>query len=225
MDLLAEHLEFELGARIPEAERVPTLTPFPEEEGWADRYLRRHRCTKRPLISLIVSAANPLKWWSVPGWAELNDALATLGYQTLLVAPQSHPHARQVYDSCEAKPLWPRMTLRQLTAILARSSAVVGIDTGPLHVAAALGVPWVGLYGPTNPDLIGPYERERGLALVARFPKPDSCRQCWQAFKNRDQGCLTLPATGCTVLISAREVLETVLSVQGGTGFASSRAP
>ncbi len=225
VDLLAEHLETELGARIPEAERVPALAPFPEAEGWADRYLRRQRRTNRPLISLIVSAANPLKWWAVPEWARLNDSLAGLGYHTLLIAPQDHPHARQVYEACETKPLWPRVSLRQLTAILARSAAVVGIDTGPLHVAAALGIPWVGLYGASNPDLIGPYERERGRALVARFPKPDSCRQCWQAFKNREQGCLTLSTTGCTPLIPAGEVLETVLSIQGGTGYASSDHP
>lgn len=225
VDMLADHLEVELGIRIPEADRVPRLEPFPEAADWADRYLRDNRWHGRPLVSLVVSAANALKWWAVPKWAELNDGLVRLGCDTLLVAPQDHPHARQVYEACGARPLWPEVGLRQMAALLARSAAVVGIDTGPLHVAAALGVPWVGLYGASNPALIGPYEWQKGRALVARFLKPESCRQCWQAFKNRERRCATLSSTGCATLISARKVLETVETLRGGTGFASPHDP
>jgi ADP-heptose:LPS heptosyltransferase len=224
VDLLADHLEGELGARIPEEERVPRLQVFPGAAGWVEHYLRHWRRGERPLVSLVVSAANALKWWVVEGWARLNDGLSRLGCDTLLVAPRSHPHARQVYEACEVKPLWPEVGLRRLAALLARSAVVVGIDTGPLHMAAALGVPWIGLYGASNPSLIGPYEREKGRTLVARFPKPESCSQCWLSFKNRDQGCATLPSTGCVTAISAEEVLEAV-NVLLGTGFASLPAP
>jgi heptosyltransferase-1 len=49
------------------------------------------------------------------------------------------------------------MDLLQLTALLRRAKFVVAADTGPLHLAAALGTPVVGLYGPTDPARNGPY--------------------------------------------------------------------
>lgn len=51
----------------------------------------------------------------------------------------------------------PATTLLELAAILRRCSLFVGSDTGPLHMAAAIGTPCVGLYGPTRPQDCGPY--------------------------------------------------------------------
>ena len=53
--------------------------------------------------------------------------------------------------------LAPRTNLRELAHLLRDAALVVGGDTGPLHLAAALGTPVVGLYGPTNPARNGPY--------------------------------------------------------------------
>lgn len=221
VDLLADYLEEEFGIEIPLWDRVPRLEVFPEAAAWAEEYLLGHSAPDRPLVPLVVSSANSLKWWAVPKWAELNERLTQLGWRTLLVAPQDHPHARQLYDACGSKPLWPSLGLRRVAALLARASVVIGIDTGPLHMAAGLGIPWVGLFGPTNPDLIGPYDRSGGRALVARFPKPPSCRHCWLAFKSREDRCATLPSTGCTTLISVQEVVEAAETVHRGTGIAS----
>ncbi len=226
LDLLADYLEGQIGSKIPGDERSPRVTLFPEAQRWADSYLARERPSCRPLVSLVVSAVNSLKLWTAPQWAELNDRLVDLGYDTLLIAPRSHLHARQLRERCKFGPLWPQVGVRQMSALLARSDVVVGIDTGPLHVAAAIGVPWVGLFGASNPDLIGPYDRRKGRALVARFPRPDSCAKCWLAFKNREQPCATLPASGCTALLSVQEVLEAIEDVvRSGTGFASPRWP
>jgi ADP-heptose:LPS heptosyltransferase len=51
----------------------------------------------------------------------------------------------------------PATTLRQLGALLTRCSIVVTNDSGPLHIAAAVGTPVLGIYGPTDPLLQGPY--------------------------------------------------------------------
>jgi ADP-heptose:LPS heptosyltransferase len=47
-------------------------------------------------------------------------------------------------------------SLDRVAALLDRCDLVVGVDTGLLHMAGALGAPWVGLFGPTNPDVTGP---------------------------------------------------------------------
>jgi ADP-heptose:LPS heptosyltransferase len=51
----------------------------------------------------------------------------------------------------------PATTLRQLGALLKKCSIVVSNDSGPLHIAAALGTPVLGIYGPTDPLLQGPF--------------------------------------------------------------------
>lgn len=57
--------------------------------------------------------------------------------------------------------LAPATDLHELIALLRRASVVVGGDTGPVHLAAALGVPCVGLYGPTSVERNGPYGQSR----------------------------------------------------------------
>ena len=51
----------------------------------------------------------------------------------------------------------PPTTLRELARVLREASLVIGADTGPLHLAAALGTRVIGLYGPTSPARNGPY--------------------------------------------------------------------
>lgn len=51
----------------------------------------------------------------------------------------------------------PPTDIRQMMALLGMARVVIGGDTGPLHLAVALGVPVVGLYGPTLPERNGPY--------------------------------------------------------------------
>jgi len=51
----------------------------------------------------------------------------------------------------------PPTNLRELAWILRQADAVIGGDTGPLHLAAAVGTKVVGLYGPTDPNRNGPY--------------------------------------------------------------------
>ena len=54
-----------------------------------------------------------------------------------------------------------------MTAILKEAALVVGNDSGPLHVAAALSVPLVGLYGPTDPAVVGPYGQLDGVVQAS----------------------------------------------------------
>ncbi|HEX2922531.1 MAG TPA: hypothetical protein VHS28_00705, partial [Chloroflexota bacterium] len=80
----------------------------------------------------------------------------------------------------------------------------------------------VGIFGATNPDFIGPYDRSHGLALLAPFRKTEACRECWLAFKNRDDNCAALPLPGCTTMVLADEVDDALKAVLRGTGIASS---
>lgn len=84
--------------------------------------------------------------------------------------PQEREAAQKVIENAPgACHLAPPTDLRQMAALLRRASLMVSGDTGPLHLAAALGVPCVGLYGPTNPDRVGPYGRGHVAVQAVRF--------------------------------------------------------
>lgn len=70
----------------------------------------------------------------------------------------------------EPEPLVLGTDMAQLKALLGRAKFVVAADTGPLHLAAALGTPVVGLFGPTDPQRNGPYGQ---LDAVVRNARPD----------------------------------------------------
>lgn len=76
----------------------------------------------------------------------------------------------------EGATLAPATSLVELAAWLRSATIFVGSDTGPLHLAAALGVPCVGLYGPTNPEVCGPYGPQH-IALRAAGATDESIRR------------------------------------------------
>ena len=83
----------------------------------------------------------------------------------LLWGPDEVHMARQIRDGSSGRALLaPPTDLHELAALLRRASLMVANDTGPLHLAAALGTPSLGLFGPTRAERNGPYgPHGRGL--------------------------------------------------------------
>jgi lipopolysaccharide heptosyltransferase I len=101
-------------------------------------------------IVLLPGAGRPEKQWPVERFSELahqigSDALIAWG-------PGEESIARAI-----GAEVAPATNFRELAFLLSRARLVIGADTGPLHLAAALGTPVIGLYGPTNPARNGPY--------------------------------------------------------------------
>ncbi len=100
------------------------------------------------------------KRWSPENFGAVSDALQKdFSMQVILNGgPGEESLTRQVQAACRnSDPLAYIGNLKGLIALLRRSRLMVGPDTGPLHLAAALGVPTIGLYGPTAPQRNGPY--------------------------------------------------------------------
>lgn len=116
-----------------------------------DRFLDRAGLEQfRGSVVLLPGAGKPNKLWPVERFRELArrigpSALAVWG-----------PGEKELAEAIEAR-IAPPTNLRQLAAILADARVVIGADTGPLHLAAALGTPVIGLFGPTSPLRNGPY--------------------------------------------------------------------
>ncbi len=101
-------------------------------------------------IVFLPGAGKPNKLWPVERFRELarhvgSDAVAVWG-----------PGERELAEATGAG-VAPPTNLRELAFILQQARVVIGGDTGPLHLAAALGTKVIGLYGPTDPRRNGPY--------------------------------------------------------------------
>jgi len=119
---------------------------------------RLRGCVQERPVVFLPGAGSPAKIWDDRHWVELaRDLRATAGIPIVVAwGPGEDRAAARIAresDSVQAPPT----TLRQLAYLLSRARLVIGGDTGPLHLAAALGTPVVGLYGPTSVDRNGPY--------------------------------------------------------------------
>ncbi len=101
------------------------------------------------------------KHWSVEAWAELADLLIESAGASVVFAggPDDVPYIQRITDRMKQRALVAagRLTLADAIALLESCSVYVGVDSGPMHMAAFAGVPVVALFGPTDPAKVGPY--------------------------------------------------------------------
>ncbi len=101
-------------------------------------------------VVLLPGAGRPEKQWD-----KFPELANRIGPEALVAwGPGEHDLATSI-----GADVAPQTSLRELAFLLKNAKLVVGGDTGPLHLAAALGTPVVGIYGPTNPLRNGPYRQ------------------------------------------------------------------
>ena len=126
-----------------------------------------HDAAARRLV-LLHGTTWPSKHWPEPYWAELARLAAGEGFEVVLPwgSPEDRLRAERIIAAAGAGELLPRLGLTELARALAAASAVVGVDSGLAHLAAAVGTPAVTLYGPTRTELTGAVgPRQRNLAV------------------------------------------------------------
>jgi heptosyltransferase-2 len=141
---------------------------------------------RRPVVALHLGAAfGPSKLWPVERLAELCRLLSQRrGTPVLLGTGDDAPIAEAVAARARVASIVGRDSPALLPAVLSELDAVVCGDTGVGHLAAALGVPVVTLFGPTDPVLTAP----RGTVTVVTHPTP--CAPCFYRACPIDHPCL-----------------------------------
>lgn len=116
---------------------------------------------KDRVIGLLPTGGWACKRWPVGNYIGMGKAGSGRGRRRFLVfwgSPAEERDARAITEGIgPPASVAPRTTLRQMAALLSGCDAVAGNDTGPLHIATALGVPVVSFYGPTSPGSQGPW--------------------------------------------------------------------
>ncbi len=154
--------------------------PSEQEQMRVDLLLQSSRIDPdRPLILVNAPAGWETKRWDEGKMAALADRLVT-GYDAALIYTGTAGDAAYIDGiiarmACPAANAAGRTTLRELACLINKARLFVTTDSGPMHLAAALGTPVVALFGPTAPWRTGPYTDR---ARVVRTPA--SCSPCYK---------------------------------------------
>jgi lipopolysaccharide heptosyltransferase II len=113
-----------------------------------------------PIVAINFSGGWPAKRWPLHRFAQLTEAIAER-YPVRFIAvwgPGEKEGAERLAAASRASITpTPATSLKELAALLHKTSIMVTNDSGPMHIAAAVGTPCVAIFGPTNPRLQGPY--------------------------------------------------------------------
>jgi lipopolysaccharide heptosyltransferase I len=158
------------------------VLPLPESARVSARALRQSIAAPRAIaLHPGVSGHGAIKQWPLPRFAALARRLRDDVDARCLVTwgPEERALAEEVVAASEgAAELAPATgSLLELGALYEECDVVVGGDTGPLHLAAALGVPVVGLYGPKDPAIYGPWNGRTGTVSTIVW-KQVHCSPC-----------------------------------------------
>ena len=177
---------------------APLLPVDPTAEAWADSEIARLGIASFAIIN--PGAGWGAKQWPPERFGEVARALAAHNIKTLVNAvPDEAELARAVVESSGGHAFELRCTIGQLIALTRRARIFVGGDTGPLHLAAALEVPVVGLYGPTDPARTGPFGTR---AIPLRHPESETT---FSHHRESEAGLLKI--TSEEVISAARHLL------------------
>ncbi|PHR65801.1 MAG: glycosyl transferase family 1 [Alcanivorax sp.] len=164
-------------------------------------------------LILHVGATKTYKMWHAEQFASLCQHARRAGLTPILIGA-GHKDRVQIarVQSFLCKPvldLCDQLNLAELIALLQNSRAYVGNDSGPMHLAAACGIPTVGLFGPTNDDLWHP------LSPRARVLRWQPCAaECERSSCARD-------SYPCLQRITVDQVMDTLSSLGAPVGMHS----
>ena len=151
--------DIELAAAVAGDELAFTharLPVDPAAEAWCDDLLASSGT--RPVALINPGAGWGAKRWPVERYARVARGLMERGFRILVnVGPSEEPMADVIVKESSGAAIPLATSLDQLVAVSRRIALCIAGDTGPLHLACALGKPVVGIYGPTDPSRNGPF--------------------------------------------------------------------
>jgi ADP-heptose:LPS heptosyltransferase/glycosyltransferase involved in cell wall biosynthesis len=210
------HLVRGLGIEAAKTDYVGLARLAPEDDAAGERLLAERGLEgPGPLIALAPgeSTDTPHKSWSTAGFRDLASQLLRHHRARLIVVGTEKDRMLGYHIlspiGMEGGNLAGRTTPARLAAVLSRCHLLIGIDSGPMHVAAAMGVPVVGLFGPTDPGRTGPMGEGHE---VIYHPQP--CGPCMTPTCS-DRPCMSSIAVEEVVLAATRALARAALASGG----------
>ncbi len=200
-----------LGATI-QGPPVFSLSLSQAEIEWGEAFLKEAGWDGREdIIGLQLGTVPRPKCWPLQKHRQLAERISALAAVRLVLFGDETDRRRLVDSGWQDPPrainTTGRLSLRQLMSLIARCRIFIGGDSGPLHLAAAWGVPVVALFGGTDPSWSGPLGNQHRV-IYKDFP----CSPCVLTPRNKPGQCGS--GRDCLEAIEVDEVLEAVLEIR-----------
>lgn len=190
----------------PIVSRKPHLRLKQEEQEWAERYLAERGVGAGELtIAIHPGARSAIRQWGEANFIAVAERLGTK-FPVKILWFQDPGQASSAPMPRQCVPL--SLPLRQFMAVLNRCSMFICNDSGPMHIATALDVPVVGIFGPTEPTWFGPLGEGHHVVIRPEF----WCRPCFDYCIFDQPYCLRL-VTVESVYEAAAETLGAICGV------------
>jgi heptosyltransferase-1 len=154
-----------------------TLSPtLPRQGGGSETHTLRDSATLPPTFVLALHGTSRVdKEWPEADWITVSHGLAQHGRALLLPwgNAREKERAERIAAAVPSAHVLPRLGLDALAAIIARADAVLGVDTGLMHVAAALRKPGLALFPATLPALTGVRSEAEAPQIASLTPQDD----------------------------------------------------
>jgi lipopolysaccharide heptosyltransferase I len=192
-----------LGASLPQKPRFGFR--LPEKDMAAVRELCRRSgfSVDKPWIAMNMGARWPTKRWPLASFAAVMDRLhETHRAPVVMIGGADEREFTNKLRALTDRPfidLSGEIPLGYLPALLSKATAMITNDSGPMHIAAALGVPVVAIFGPTSAARTGPYG-DGHQVLTSRIP----CSPCFSRVCRHD------PELECLHLIQPIQVVDVI---------------
>jgi len=176
-----------------------------EAESKIDSILQQHELKEGAYLLVQPTSRWMFKGWSRQGFAEVLQQLHDSGHKLVLTSapdPAEMKVIKQILSDIDELPivnLAGELSLKELSALIDRASCFIGLDSVPMHIAAAMNTPCVALFGPSNEKIWGPWQVKHAL-----LTKDYSCRPCGL------DGCGNGKISDCLMAIHSREVVSAV---------------
>ena len=155
------------------------LPILPESEHRIDQLLAEHGVADKPVAILTPGSVWETKRWLASGFAAVGRHFRDAGWAVVLAgSPNDRQACRDVTEAWDgAINLCGNTSLAELAALMRRAGLCIANDSGPLHLAAALGTPLVAVFGPTDPVWVGPYGQMDAVVRAGVACSPCYLRQ------------------------------------------------
>jgi ADP-heptose:LPS heptosyltransferase len=212
-----QRLEYRPLAEPYTPERYPLqFIPTTVEQQWVNERLSAEGINpSTKLVIIHPGTGAQVKLWRVDAWShcatELMQSLGgTHSVRIILTGTKNEQPLLEAVARGSTAPttLVTDATIGQLAALLRRAQLVLGVDSGPLHLAIAQGTPTVQIFGPTDPKNYGPWGKEGQHAVVVSEHRCPTCPRipCGRLqFAPRE-----LAAHPCVGFVTEEEVLKMV---------------
>ncbi len=199
-----------------EPECVPVAVGS-DKRATIDKYLKEQQLEQKRYILMFPTSTWTIKQWTVEGYAETASEInKATGLPVLIVQDLKGAETAEAIAAISKGKIkvTPFFGIKELAALCENAAFAIGCDTGPLHLAAAMGTPVVGIYGPTDPAVFGPYWKPNRVVM-----HDENCtRRCWKHRRSEDEACQCLKA------LKAEKVIKACLELYAETSTAQEKA-